>query len=96
MDVKVNGKTVTATIHLDEGRPASTRKSTIMFTTNGYVPIANGMRISINIIAPNDKNEENDEPEDDSGHRADTPPGTGRKCRAYSEGVRAQPERPGS
>ena len=55
MEVSVNGKTVTATIQLDEGRPAATRKSTIMFTTNGYVPIGNGMRISINIIAPNDK-----------------------------------------
>jgi len=55
VDVKVNGKTVTAVIHLDEGRPASTGKSTILYTTNGYVPIGKGMRISINIIAPNDK-----------------------------------------
>ena len=108
VDVKVNGRTVTATIQLDEGRPAATRKSTIMFTTNGYVPIGNGMRISINIIAPNDKNDkndknhrnhknnENDEPDGDSGRRADTPPGTGRKGSACREGVRAQPERPGS
>ena len=57
MDVKVNGKTVTATIHLDEGRPASTGKSTILYSTNGYIPIGEGMRISINIIAPNDKDD---------------------------------------
>ncbi|MEJ2720854.1 MAG: hypothetical protein P8181_06890 [bacterium] len=108
MDVKVTGRTVTATIELDEGRPTSTRKSTIMFTTNGYVPIANGMRISINIIAPNEKNDkddknhgnhennENDEFDNDNGRRADAPPGTRRKRSAYREGVRAQPERPGS
>ena len=70
MDVKVNGRTVTATIHLDEGRPASTRKSTILYTTNGYVPIEKGMRISINIIAPNDKI--GDAPKKKDGDRADT------------------------
>ncbi|UCG52849.1 MAG: hypothetical protein JSW58_04655 [Candidatus Latescibacterota bacterium] len=57
MKVKVNGNTVTATIELREGRPSSTGKSTILFTTGGYVPIAEGMRISINIIAPNDKDD---------------------------------------
>ena len=104
MDVKVNGRTVTATIHLDEGRPASTRKSTILYTTNGYVPIGKGMRISINIIAPNDKI--GDTPKEKNGARADNnseknddrrdakPDKNKNRC-ARREGARAQPERPG-
>jgi hypothetical protein len=93
VDVKVNGKTVTATIHLDEGRPTATRKSTILFTTNGYVPIGKGMRISVNIIALNDKSD--DEPKRKNGDRSDTKPDKNRNCCARREGVRAQPERPG-
>ena len=111
MDVKVDGRTVTATIHLDEGRPASTRKSTILFTTNGYVPIEKGMRISINIIAPNDKADNETMSKNGGSTAAGQKNGSGTKvkskkdthaahdedndCCARREGARAQPERPG-
>jgi hypothetical protein len=93
VDVKVNGRIVTATIHLDEGRPASTRKSTILYTTNGYVPIEKGMRISINIIAPNDK--EGGASKKGNGDRANTESDKLTNRCARREGARAQPERPG-
>jgi hypothetical protein len=52
VDVTVDVNKVSATIDLGEGRPTSNGKSQLLFSTEGYVRLENGMRISINIVAP--------------------------------------------
>jgi len=51
---------VTIDFLLEKGRLSSTKKSLIRYSTRGYVPLdeAPGLRVSINVIEENHKDEE--------------------------------------
>ena len=61
MEVSIKGDNVALTFTLDTGHPSSTGKSTIRYTTGGYVAVGGNLLASVNVIegkikaAPQDK-----------------------------------------
>jgi hypothetical protein len=53
MKTSINGNTLTITMELTKGTLSKKRKSLIVFSTAGFVPIeGTDMRININVIKP--------------------------------------------
>ena len=50
MDASVKGESIALSFKLEKGRPSSTGKSTVRYTTGGYVSLGNNLRVSVNVI----------------------------------------------
>ena len=50
MEASVKGDSVALTFKLEKGRPSSTGKTTLRYTTGGYVSMGSNLRVSVNVL----------------------------------------------